>query len=1348
MLGSRHGAIRPAKTNAYVCWSCRAQAQQLQRQPRRGKHTAATAEKPDEELHDGRQSQDKSQEREDKRPKDQIRARQRASESVDERLTLSQQRYDTLKAQFERLQERKRHKALAQQSKPVARARQQASKSVDKWLTLSQRRNEVSKAQLERLQERKRDGALAQQSGSVFRAPNNADRSHPALRAIDVDKLFRADPSDDGGGKGEQENLSSVSWRKKYSSAEGRASKPTLSYRPLHITGSSSSELDFLSAVSQQRARHAASRPTQPVSYESTFNHLLQSRPFPAKSAFASPPPGTQTQGMRTFHSLRRINQHAVAHEQHDDMGTDLAQEGATEKAGGIRAQLRQWQELHGHEEDIMPELPQEDLPYDEESPYNSLTRLPSERSMNQQAQRAEEEQGRAAFMEQLGKEGFEGTSKEQSRFMQPGDLVELTFSMSERESTMAIYIQRVAQGLGQYLTLNGRWTHVHDAAVPYSVSGWIDPKELEPLMKHLPKPETALDLEQLRVQAYTEDLDVPREITGPLIARLQVFSDEVREIYRRNASALDDAHNVLAHETDLRYGSLVSAATALLKTPADKLPLPALFTVRKALANGGFAFNIDRRSHRLTGYMQIRSKQQVRMVEKVRDWIREWQDDLALRASMDENRRGRHKPLKGAQILYGFIDKSRTIVAKQRQNREPVPEAGNVGPSKTRLPITSTSESFKVETEQLFTEHEAEIVKFIEGWCCSQLYAGLPRLLSLPPLILNALDLYSGLELGQHIGFLFLQELGAIMPHENRVRFDQHLLLPSSQHSKPLQNLMSTLLTMRSNHNLRDSLSDLRHDWKALPVYCIDDASAQEIDDGISIEDAGVDSQGRQQQWLHVHIANPTAFFSRDHPLAKMARHMGETIYMPERAYMMLPRWATKSHFSLAPDRPCLTFSAKLNSDGETLDHKVTAGIIRNVLRVTYDELESQVFGKDPEAEERLILTVGGMPPPDRNPPSNASSLTEQNRNDLQRIMDLAQARSAIRKRAGGIFFELAQPEMAVWQSTRGTGLAWDHPYRSGSRTVYGDPVIQLQTQRMKNWFTASRSQAQVLVSESMLLCSEIAAIYCAQRQIPAIYRGTTSISANAEHPKKERWEELLAQGKQLPMHLGIPYLQSMGYTVLRTRPLKHDYLGMDHYAKVTSPLRRYGDMILHWQIEAAIRWEATTGQSLIVPPDDKTQHDRRFLPFSNQILETIMLGLQPRENMITRAKRYSNSHWASMLLFRMHHFKEGGSGPLPDRSSPETFPGSLPPGQGGLPFKTLNCFVQSRPELDGYHRVHATSMELNLSVEMSRPTDVDTGLPEVMQGDIWEAEIEWVDIYYRRIMVKPLRLVAREGL
>ncbi|KAI7560940.1 RNB-domain-containing protein, partial [Hortaea werneckii] len=261
-------------------------------------------------------------------------------------------------------------------------------------------------------------------------------------------------------------------------------------------------------------------------------------------------------------------------------------------------------------------------------------------------------------------------------------------------------------------------------------------------------------------------------------------------------------------------------------------------------------------------------------------------------------------------------------------------------------------------------TEQDTELVRFIEAWSLSQMFQGLPRIEALPPLLLQATGLYDEFELKTPTGLLFLQELGTVMPYENRVRFDQHLLLPSSQHSKPLQNLMTSLIEMGNNHSFVDTMEDLRHDWKELPVYCIDDAGAHEIDDGISVENAAVASVGPKEWWVHTHIANPTAFFGRDHALSKMARHMGETIYMPERTYMMLPRWATSRHFSLGKDRPCLTFSARLNEKGEILENKIQAGRVRNVFRLTPQEVKGLLGVEEGDDSPETVLTVGGEPP------------------------------------------------------------------------------------------------------------------------------------------------------------------------------------------------------------------------------------------------------------------------------------------------------------------------------------------------------------------------------------------------
>jgi len=209
-------------------------------------------------------------------------------------------------------------------------------------------------------------------------------------------------------------------------------------------------------------------------------------------------------------------------------------------------------------------------------------------------------------------------------------------------------------------------------------------------------------------------------------------------------------------------------------------------------------------------------------------------------------------------------------------------------------------------------------------------------------------------------------------------------------------------------------------------------------------------------------------------------------------------------------------------------------------------------------------------------------------------------------------------------------------------------------------------------------------------------------------------------------PVHLGRQYIPLIGSTVLRTKPLHHGFVGIPHYSKATSPLRRYGDMILHWQIEAALRHEAQTGKSLVAPPD--ANPDRSFLPFDAPVLDAIMLGLHPRESIIMRAKTYADLFWSSMLLFRKHYFEDDGP---------------LPFGPTSSHVQPLRIWIGNSPEVT--RGISGLLVELNVSARMLDP--VKAGLPEPRLGDVWECVLESVNVYQRQQVVKPLRLIGREG-
>ncbi|KAF2766829.1 RNB-domain-containing protein [Teratosphaeria nubilosa] len=1067
--------------------------------------------------------------------------------------------------------------------------------------------------------------------------------------------------------------------------------------------------------------------------------------------------PQTHLSQARRYHTApHRRQQTAAAPQIADQLPPDAFSEWQeSESPHGIRAQLRKWHELNGAKYQMNDEVQVDQATNVHDDLSNNMTRLPNEQGETAPT-RAEMEEDHdeavAYFMQSETSDDINGVDAN-LKSLNTGDLVEIERKRTGRESLVAIFVRSTGR-LAQFYTINGRWIHLEEKRIMYSVPNWVPSELVTPLLNYLPAPEIVeTRIDELMEDAAIMDLNVPRHVSAGLISKMAQFEEETREIYRKNASALDGAHELLAHDSDLRYGSLASAASTLLRTPISELPVTALFAVRRALSSAGFAFDVDPRSHRHTGYLQIRSKQQVKLINQVRGWMREWQDDVAYRASLSGEQLLKHRSSKAAKFVYSFIEKAKSIVQRSREDRESN-NFGGIGPSKTQIPITPKQDAVRVRTQEVFTAEETDIVRFFEAWALHQMFVGIPTLAALSPLVLQATGLYDRqLSLALSTGFQFLQELGTITPYENRTRFDTQLLLPSSQHSKPLQNLMTSLLSMANKHNFQDSMKHLRRDWKGMPVYCIDSADAHEIDDGISIEETGRSTHGAVEWWVHIHIANPTAFFSRDHPLAKMARHMGETIYMPERTYMMLPRWCTQQHFSLAPDRPCLTFSTRVNEHGETLEHKITPGTIRNVFRLTHQEV-ADLLGATPEdSHPESILTIGGEAPPARQRHSRKPDVSQKQVQQLRWLVQLANKRVDIRRRAGGLFFDVDKPEVSVWQQYKSSGLAWDHPFRTGWRRVEGDPVIQMKTRGLQNWFLPSTDVVRSLVQESMLLACEIAANWCQERQVPAIFRGSVR-SRNCIAPDTFHREYLAPSADPetgaYPMHLGTRYLETFGRIELRTRPITHKILGMDAYGKVTSPLRRYGDMIMHWQIEATLREEAAQNRSLV---SEDPNVDRSFLPFSERVLQTIFVGLQPRESLINRAKQFADNHWTTQMLFRHIVFGQPltvtNSGQANEELLSSLTPhtplhqmqmeaGQVAHGNG----TKLHAYIHTSAAYENKHMpVGALIKELNLSCEVHRPQEGEA----MRLGDLWECEVAAVDAYKCRTVLRPVRLVER---
>jgi exoribonuclease II len=121
--------------------------------------------------------------------------------------------------------------------------------------------------------------------------------------------------------------------------------------------------------------------------------------------------------------------------------------------------------------------------------------------------------------------------------------------------------------------------------------------------------------------------------------------------------------------------------------------------------------------------------------------------------------------------------------------------------------------------------------------------------------------------------------------------------------------------------------------------------------------------------------------------------------------------------------------------------------------------------------------------------------------------------------------------------------------------------------------------SLSRMLVAEMMILAGEVAGRYGEAHNLALPFRGQPQ-------PELPSDEELL----QLPAGpvRDCAIRRCMPRSEISTTPFRHASLGLDSYTQVTSPIRRYTDLLAHFQIKAHLRGEplpfsASTTQELI---------------------------------------------------------------------------------------------------------------------------------------------------------------------
>ena len=288
----------------------------------------------------------------------------------------------------------------------------------------------------------------------------------------------------------------------------------------------------------------------------------------------------------------------------------------------------------------------------------------------------------------------------------------------------------------------------------------------------------------------------------------------------------------------------------------------------------------------------------------------------------------------------------------------------------------------------------------------------------------------------------------------------------------------------------------------------------------------------------LGVHIADVSTYVQPGSMLDKEAFKRGNSIYLVDRAVMMLPRELTTKICSLNPENDHLTHSVELRigSDGEVLSYETFPSVIHSKARLTYVQVQQFIDGA-----------------PDHGIPE---TVTQR----LENLWPLTQKIRARRVTNGSV--EINTPEIEIKLNDRGK--------------------VEKMMPR------AESREAYQLIEECMLLPNPAVAEILIAADQPSIYRVH-------KEPDEEQWASMgmelqalgipllpgtrqeineavhLAAGTAVEYTANLAILRNFKRAEYASQQIGHFGLAFDDYTHFTSPIRRYPDLLVHRLLKSA---------------------------------------------------------------------------------------------------------------------------------------------------------------------------------
>jgi len=319
-----------------------------------------------------------------------------------------------------------------------------------------------------------------------------------------------------------------------------------------------------------------------------------------------------------------------------------------------------------------------------------------------------------------------------------------------------------------------------------------------------------------------------------------------------------------------------------------------------------------------------------------------------------------------------------------------------------------------------------------------------------------------------------------------------------------------------REASTIAERVSETLVGRRAVRGVTIDGPTSKDIDDAFWLERT---SDGRSL--LHISIVDIGSLItSLEAPeVEKEAFLRAFTRYYAESTLPMLPEVLSEGRLSLLEGQSCptLTISLPLDAHLHVGTPLVEQTSLSNNKRFTYDEVDSEI--------ETPLTEFGPM---------------------LQDAFRIAQGLLLLRRARGALaFYDL----YTGWATTE-------------------DGVLFLLPD-------GRRKKAYIIIQEFMILANEALALYLAQKGLPALYRNHT---AKATAPQRSALLDMLDTAVTHPELVNPERVSERVHLVMERAtyaPTVEGHFGLDvpAYVHLTSPLRRYPDLVNQRILLAAIQ-------------------------------------------------------------------------------------------------------------------------------------------------------------------------------